>query len=174
MQVKKILAAAAVAALGLGAVNANAAQVQSTFQVSMTITSICAVTTAPTNINLGTYAAQAAAISQTTGNSTTFKVNCSNKTPFSVGLAPSNGNASGVGAMSATGVTDTVPYKLYSDAILSTAWGNTTGTGGNVQTGTGGGMATSKAVSFTAYAQATSADFAPATYTDTVTVNVNY
>lgn len=180
MQIKNILAAAAAAGLSMVAVgNAQATTISPapTFQVTMTITSACAVTTAPGNINLGSFVAQSAAISQSTGNSTTFKVNCSKGTSFNVGLAPSSGNggtANGTGNMkgAASGNADLVPYALYQDSGLTTAWGNTTGT--NTESGTGNGMASGKAISFTAYAQATSADFTPDTYSDTVTVNVNY
>ncbi|TAN11008.1 MAG: SCPU domain-containing protein [Burkholderiaceae bacterium] len=178
MQVKNFIAAAAVVALGFGAVSAQATTVKSSFQVQMTITSVCAVTSAPTPslINLGTFAATTTALTTANG-STTFKVNCSNKTPFYVGLAPSNANTLGVGAMSGTGGnTDKVPYTLYQDAGFSTVWGNTatSSSAGNGESGTGAGMASANAVSFIAYVQATSSDYKPDIYTDTVTVNVNY
>ncbi|QDL35984.1 spore coat U domain-containing protein [Rhodoferax sediminis] len=160
---------------GAGAGAAHAGLATSTFQVQMTITASCAVTTAPTNINLGSVAAQTTAVTQTGSN--TFKVNCSKSTPFYIGLAPSNANTAGAGVMSGTGSNgDKVPYTLYQDAGFGTVWGNTATSlaVGNGKSGTGAGMASGNAVSFTAYAKATSADFTPDTYTDTVTVNVNY
>jgi spore coat protein U-like protein len=179
MQVKNFIAAAAVVALGAGAVgSAQAANppATATFNVTMTITSACAITTAPTNINLGSFAATTTALTTASG-STTFKVNCSNRTPFTVGLAPSsvnsgdsNGNGNMAGAI--TGNTDKVPYTLHQTSATGPAWGNTVGT--NTVAGTGAGMAAGNAKSFTAYAQATNADFAPDSYSDTVTVNVNY
>ncbi|OOG54790.1 spore coat protein U domain-containing protein [Polaromonas sp. C04] len=172
---KQLFAKLALIALGAGAAAAHAGLATSTFQVQMTITSSCSVTTAPTNINLGSVVAQTAAVTQT-GN-TTFKVNCSKSTPFFIGLSPSNNNTVGAGVMSGTGSNaDKVPYTLYSDSGYSIAWGNTATSSsvGNGKSGTGAGMASGNAVSFTAYAKATSADFTPDTYTDTVTVNVNY
>lgn len=173
---KQLIAKLALVALGAGAVAAHAGLVTSTFQVTMTINSSCLVTTAPTNINLGTVTATTTAVNQNSSN--TFKVNCSNKTPFYIGLSPSNANTAGAGVMSGAivGNTDKVPYQLYSNAGLTTVWGNTatTTTVGNGMSGTGAGMAAANAVSFTAYAKAVNADFQPDTYTDTVTVNVNY
>ena len=168
---KQLIAKLAIIVLGAVAGAAQTGTATSTFQVTMTITSSCAVTTAPTNISLGSAVAQTAAV--TNNSSNTFKVSCSNKTPFTVGLAPSNANTSGLGAMSGTGSnTDKVPYQLYSNSGLTTVWGNTIGT--NTMASTGAGMAASKGVQFTAYAQAVNADFAPDSYADTVTVNVNY
>ena len=171
---KQLFAKLALIALAAGAAAAHAATATSTFQVQMTITSSCAVTTAPTNINLGSFVATTSTLTTATG-STTFKVNCSNKTPFTVGLAPSAGNggtAVGTGNMLGGTNGDKVPYTLYSNSGLTTAWGNTAGT--NTVAGIGAGMASTNAASFTAYAKATSADFAPDSYADTVTVNVNY
>jgi len=172
---KQLIAKLALVAVAAGAfATAQATTATSSFQVQMTITSSCAVTTAPGNINLGSFVATSSALTTASGN-TTFKVNCSNKTPFTVGLAPSAGNggtANGTGSMLGATNGDKVPYTLYSNSGLTTVWGNTPGT--NTMAGTGGGMASGKAVSFTAYAQATSADFAPDSYADTVTVNVNY
>lgn len=175
---KQLIAKLALVAMAAGAVAAHAASpATATFQVQMTITSSCAVTTAPTNINLGSVVATSTAVNQ--NGSTTFKVNCSNKTPFNVGLAPSaanGGTANGTGNMLGAANGDKVPYTLYSNAGLTTVWGNTATSlaVGNGMAGTGGGMASGKAVSFTAYAQAVNADFAPDSYADTVTVNVNY
>ena len=176
---KQLIAKLAFIALAAGAVGAHAANppATATFQVTMTINSACSVTTAPTNINLGTVTATTTAVNQ--NGSTTFKVNCSNKTPFFIGLAPSAANGggnAGTGNMLGAANGDKVPYTLYQDAGFTTVWGNTatSSSKGNGMSGTGGGMAASKAVSFTAYAQAVNADFAPDSYADTVTVNVNY
>ena len=174
---KQLIAKLALVAMAAGAVAAQATTVSPapTFKVTMTITSTCAVTT-PGDISLGSVVAQTTAVTQT-GN-TTFKVNCSKGTAFYIGLAPSNASTAGAGTMSGAivGNTDKVPYTLYSDSGYSTVWGNTATSSavGNGKSGTGLGMASANAVSFTAYAKATNADFTPDTYTDTVTVNVNY
>lgn len=173
MQVKNILAAAAVAALGFGIGSAQATSLTTTFQVQMTITSSCKALTAPGNINLGSVVATASAVTQN-GNST-LNVYCSKNTPFTVGLATSSANGggnAGTGFMKGTTYGDLVPYSLSNVSAGGAAWGNTTGTGANVVTGTGLGMAT--AVPLTIYAQATNANFSPDTYADTVTVNLTY
>lgn len=98
----------------------------------------------------------------------------SDQTPYYIGLAPSNSASTGAGAMHGTGGnTDTVPYQLSSTAGPSgTVWGNTatTTTVGNGVSGTGTGANQSISV----YATVPSANYTPDSYTDTVTVNVNY
>lgn len=155
---------------------AHAAPVATTFRIQMTITSSCAVTTPPGDINLGAVAARSGVVNVNGGN--TIKVNCTKNTPFFIGLAPSDGNRNGQGTMHGAlgGNTDKVPYRLYSNAGLTRAWGNTaTRTRrGNGVAGTGAGMAAVNAVSFPAYAKVTNVDFRPDRYADTVTVRVQY
>ena len=175
---KQFIAKLVLLALAATAGAAHADVATSTFKVKLAITKTCAVTTAAADIDLGSVAATATAVNKN-GN-TTLKVNCSKSTPFFIGLAPSAANGgtdNGTGAMSGTGSnTDKVPYTLYSDAGMTTVWGNTATTtaAGNGRSGTGAGMAVGKEVSFTAYAKATNVDFTPDSYIDTVTVNVNY
>ena len=142
-----------------------------TFQVTMTIQKACTVTAgAPSNIALGTVAATATNVA---GNNT-ISVNCSKTTPYFIGLAPSNASTGGAGQMSGTGANaDKVGYQLRSTAGTSgTIWGNTAtaSTVGNGVAGTGTGANQTHTV----YVTVPSANFTPDTYTDTVTVNVNY
>lgn len=173
----KMRYAALVAAVMAGAVAMNASATTATgqFTVTLIVQKTCAVnTTAASNISLGTVNAGTA----TTVQSGAFSVNCSNTTPFFVGLAPSNSNTTGAGILSgSTGNAATIAYQLYQDSSGTTVWGNTatTTSAGNGKSGTGAGMAANKAVSFTAYANATgSTDVQPDTYKDTVTINVNF
>ena len=140
------------------------------FTVSATVIKECQVTAgAASNINLGTVPSTATNI---TGHNS-ISVSCTSTTPYYIGLSPSNGNSAGAGVMSGTGSnTDKVPYQLYSNTGLSTPWGNTaTSTSvGNGASGTGTGSAQSIPV----YAKAPSANYTPDSYSDTVTVNVNY
>lgn len=143
----------------------------STFQVTMTVQAACTVTAgAPSNIALGTVASTATNVA---GNNT-IAVNCSKSTPYYIGLAPSNANTAGAGTMAGTGAnTDKIAYQLRSTAGTSgTVWGNTaTATSvGNGIAGTGTGASQSHTV----YVTVPSANFTPDTYTDVVTVNVNY
>lgn len=139
------------------------------FTVSATVDKACLVTA--NTIDLGTVPSTAANIT----SSGTLGVTCSNGTPYYVGLAPSNGSSTGAGTMKGTlsGNTDLVPYQLRSTAGLGgTPWGNTaTSTSvGNGVAGTGSGLSQPKTV----YVTAPNANFRPDSYSDTVTVNVNY
>jgi Uncharacterized secreted protein len=175
MLLKKSLLVAALLATSAIGTTAAATVATGNFTVSLKVNSTCAVnTTAASNISL---AAVNAGVTTATLPGT-FSVNCSNKTPFNVGLAPSNNSTTGVGALAGTaGNSATIAYALYQDAGGATPWGNTATSSakGNGESGTGAGMATAKAQSFTVYANATgSTDVQPDTYTDTVTINVNY
>ncbi|SIT43691.1 Spore coat protein U [Paraburkholderia ribeironis] len=139
------------------------------FVASATVQKACVVTA--NNVNLG--AVPSTAVNTTASN--TLSVTCTNGTPFFVGLAPSNGNTAGAGVMKGTrsGNTDQVPYQLSSTpGPGGTPWGNTatSTTAGNGKAGSGSGLAQS----LTVYATAPSANYTPDSYSDTVTVNVNY
>lgn len=175
MMFKKTLLAAAMIAFGGFAMTASAGVANGTFNVSLTVNKTCLVnTTGASNITLTAVNAGAT----TAILPGTFTVNCSNKTPFNVGLAPSNSNTAGAGTLAGTGGNlATIAYGLFQDSAGLTPWGNTAtaSTVGNGESGLGGGMAAAKAVSFTAYANATgSTDVQPDTYKDTVTINVNF
>ncbi len=177
---RRITIRLALTTLSVGmAVAAHAGQSMSTFQIRLKIRPSCKVSAPPANINLGSAAATSAAVNRT--GSTTFKVNCSRKTPFYIGMRPSAANGgtnSGTGHMKGvtSGNADKVLYTLYSDAALTTVWGNTATSSsvGNGMAGTGAGMAPADAVKFTAYAQVTGADFRPDHYRDAVRVTVHY
>ncbi|QDL35980.1 spore coat U domain-containing protein [Rhodoferax sediminis] len=138
------------------------------FLVSANVSNSCSVTA--TNIDLGSVAA--AVVNSAVPGTGTIKVTCPSSTVYTVGLLPSalnGGTASGTGNMSGviSGNTDKVPYQLYSDAGYTKVWGNV---GTNTVAGTGTGLAQP----YTVYPKAPSANYTPDTYSDTVTVNVNY
>ncbi|MDR3452689.1 MAG: spore coat U domain-containing protein [Rhodoferax sp.] len=142
------------------------------FTVMATVIKQCQVTAGATsNINLGTVPSTAT----NTSGTNNISVSCTSTTPYYIGLSPnSTASTTGAGTMSGTigGNTDKVPYQLYSNAGLSAVWGNTaTSTSvGNGVSGTGTGLAQSIPV----WAKAPSANYTPDSYSDTVTVNVNY
>lgn len=143
------------------------------FLVSATVTKSCTVTAgAASDIQIGPSSGVAANSGSNSGTNS-IKVICPVGIPYFVGLTPSNNNTSGAGVMSGTGANiDKVPYQLKSLSDSGPIWGNTatsTVVGNGVfNTGTGA------AQSINVFALAPSANFTPDSYTDTVTVIVNY
>lgn len=144
------------------------------FKVQATVIKDCKVTTA-SDVNLGSQPANEINIP---GNSN-IGVTCTKTTPYNIGLAPKTpnpiGNTNGGGFLNGTGGnTDKVPYQLRSAVGTNgKKWGNngsTIGTLTNGVTGTGSGAEQLNNV----YVTVPSADFKPDTYTDTVTIHVNY
>jgi len=165
-QVKTAALFAVVACGTFGATSAHAGTATDAFDVSVTITAACSVTAgSASDIDLGSHASTATDL----GNSSDITVKCSNTVPYRVNLAPSNGASTGAGELDPAGSSpDAVPYQLRSAAGTSgTVWGNTSTNG---VTGTGSGADQT----LTVYATAASANYAPDTYSDTVTVTVNY
>lgn len=104
--------------------------------------------------------------------STTIGVTCSRPTPYTVALTPSNNNTAGAGAMLPTivGNTDTVAYRLYSDANRTVPWGGQVGTNTLQRTGDG----TAQALSVYGRVLGAAVNVTPDAYSDTVTVTVRY
>ena len=139
-----------------------------TLAVEANVVNACTVD-ADATLDLGTVAAASTNLS----GSSTIRVTCPPGTAYFVGLAPSNGSSVGAGVMSGTGTNaDRVPYQLRSGSSTGPIWGNTATTTnvGNGVAGTGNGAPQSLPV----HVSVPSANYAPDTYADTVTVNVNY
>src|SRR5262249_49171464 len=136
----------------------------STFTVQISITASCTINSAST-LNFGTQGVLTANVDQTS----TIQVQCTNTTPYNIGLDAGTGSGATVATRKMTSGGATVSYTIYSDSGRTTVWGNTIGTDTVSATGSGA------AQSYTAYgrvpAQTTPA---PGTYTDTVTVTVTY
>lgn len=133
------------------------------FNVNVTLTAACVISNVQ-NLNFGSQGVLTADVDQTS----TFSVQCTNTTPYTVGL--DNGSTSGATAAArkmANG-SATVTYTLYSDSGRTTVWGNTTADW-VASAGTGVTQV------FTVYgrvpAQSTPA---PGSYSDTVKVTVTY
>lgn len=139
-----------------------------TLTATATVRNACTVATS--NLTLGTVAATSTAIA----GSTSLSVTCPSGTAYYIGLAPSNGNTAGAGVLAGTGGnTDKPAYQLRSTSGSSgTVWGNTATTTsvGNGVAGTGTGAAQNRTV----YVTMPNANYKPDTYSDTVTVSVNY
>ncbi|WP_348629917.1 spore coat U domain-containing protein [Mesorhizobium sp. M7D.F.Ca.US.004.03.1.1] len=132
--------------------------------VQMTITASCTISSAST-LNFGSSGVIAANVDQTS----TVQVQCTNTTPYNIGLDAGTGSGATVAARKMTNGASTITYSLYSDSGRTTVWGSTIGTNTVSATGTG------SAQSFTVYGRVpTQSTPAPAAYTDTVTVTVTY
>ncbi|MFN4038658.1 MAG: spore coat U domain-containing protein [Erythrobacter sp.] len=161
-----LASAASIAAASPAMANSSTAQ----FEVRLQIQAACSVVAgAASDIDLGAQASTATALS---GNSD-ITVNCSRNTPYFIGLLPSNANANGAGIMTAAGSADDVPYQLRSAAGTSgTIWGNTASSSGVGNGVAGVGIGADQTIPV--YVTVDSANFTPASYSDIVTVAVNF
>ena len=141
-----------------------AATATSTFTVQVTIASSCTINSAST-LNFGSQGVLTAAVNQTS----TLQVQCTNTTPYNIGLDAGTGTGATVAVRKLTSGANTINYSLYQDSGHATVWGNTVGTNTVAATGNGASQ------SYTVYGQISAQTTpAPATYTDTITVTVTY
>src|SRR5436190_8055201 len=102
------------------ATQAHASSTTSTFTVQVTVTSSCVINSAST-LNFGSQGVLTANVDQTT----TLQVQCTNTTPYNIGLDAGTGSGATMAARKMTSGGATVTYSLYSDSGHSTVWGNT-------------------------------------------------
>lgn len=140
------------------------------FTVSANVIKSCKVGVSASTLDFGSVLNTTTNVSAT-GNGL-INVTCSNGTHYIVGLQTTDGSA-GTGYMTSATSADKVPYALYQDPARATPWGNSgTGPGnpGNEVSGTGNG----NTQALTVYGNVPSANYAPGTYRDIVTVSVTY
>lgn len=155
---------ALVTALSLVGPSANASTSTGTFTATITVQANCQVISTNT-LNFGTQNI----LTANTDASATFAVQCTNTTPYNIGLDAGTTSGGTVTTRLMTNGSATVSYKMYSDASHSTNWGNTVGT--DTVAGTGNGSSQTLTIYGRVPVQATPV---PATYNDTVTVTVTY
>ena len=145
-------------------------QNQFPFKVQATVVNACKINTT-SNVILGSHPANKTNF--TGSNNEAINMTCTNGALYNIGLAPSNGDINGRGVMTDTeSKTYKLPYQLLSNPA-GTIWGNNgnsyaTLTNGVIGTGNG------NAQTHTVHVTVPSADVKPASYSDTVTINVNY
>ena len=134
------------------------------FTVQATVTPQCFVSASPlnfgNNVGLLTTAVNA---------TTTLGVQCSNGTPYNVGLNGGQNSGGNINARRMVLGANSIAYQLYQNSARSTVWGNTISN--NTVAGTGSGNTQSLTVYGSVPAQTTP----PAgTYNDTIIVSVTY
>lgn len=140
---------------------AVAATVATTFDVVATVNSTCSITNAP-NLAFGLYDPTSGAVLNGT---TTITIRCTKNTDYELYITPASGARIMVGAPTA----DNLPYELYSDPGRTAVF----------QSAAGGPKVTSLSgttdIDTIVYGQIpASQDVAIGTYTQTVTVTVDY
>jgi spore coat protein U-like protein len=135
------------------------------FTVQIRILDACSVGT-PASLDFGSQSALTANQDQTTS----IQVTCSLTTPYHIGLDQGlNGASVSTRKMKGATSADTVTYALYRDTLRTANWGNT------VSTDTIDAIGTGLPISHTVYGRVPSQTTPrPDTYTDTITVTVNY
>ncbi|TDK26078.1 spore coat U domain-containing protein [Luteimonas aestuarii] len=162
----RILAATFALLAGTFATSAFAQSASTTFDVTLTITSVCTIDTpAATDVAFGSHPSTATAI-EAVGQ---LNVNCTPGTAYAIALdAGLNAGGGGIASRAMANNGDLVPYQLYQDAGRSIVWGDT------IDTNTVAGIGNGAVQQFPVYGLVPSANFPAASYVDTVTATITY
>ena len=161
---KMKLALGLLAGLAIVAGGADAATTTTTFQVRMTIQADCRIVSA-SDLDFGT----SGVISANVDVNSTLNVQCTNTTPYNIGLNAGIGAGATVAVRLMTLAGATIQYSLYTTAARTIVWGNTVGT--DTVAATGNGASQLYTIFGRVPPQTTPA---PGLYTDTVTVTVTF
>src|SRR5712691_12114658 len=107
----------------LGAAAVHAATATSNFTVRIVINAQCLVASAST-LDFGTTGVLSTNVDQTS----TIQVQCTNTTPYNIGLDAGTGTGATVSVRKLINGGNTINYSLYTDAGHTSVWGNTIGT----------------------------------------------
>lgn len=144
---------------------AIAATATGQFQVTLTLQAECRLTSA-SDLAFGT----SGVIQSTISASSAIGVQCTNTTPYNIGLSAGAGSGATVTTRKMTaGSGATVNYSLYRDSAHTQVWGNTVNT--DTASGTGNGAVQTLTVYGSVPVQTTPA---AGNYSDTVQVTVTY
>lgn len=159
----------AVAALGIASLasgqSARAATATTTFPVTATVLTACAVTADP--LAFGNYDPTSATPLE---QSATLSVLCTVGTSFTVGLNAGATSGATVSTRQMSDGSNVLDYSLYSDSGHTTNWGNTPGSDTPAAT-----VAPVLPTELTVYGRVPAEqNVPPGPYADTITVTVNY
>jgi spore coat protein U-like protein len=131
----------------------------------MTIQAQCTLQSVSSSLQFGTQGVLASAVAAQAA----IGVQCTNTTPFNVGLSAGSGSGATVANRLMTGGSATVSYSVYHDASHTQVWGVTSGTDTLASTGTGAVQ------NFNLYGQVGAQTTpAPGSYSDTLAVTITY
>jgi len=157
--------------LAIAAGPAAATTTTQTFSVQLQIQAQCVINSTAT-LNFGSAGVLGGALGTTnTDQTTSVSVQCTNTTPYNVGLdaGTTTGGSTTTRLLLNASTSETIQYKLYTNSGHTTNWGNAVGTDTVSGTGTGSSQ------SFTIYGRVPPQSTpTPGTYADTVTVTVTY
>jgi spore coat protein U-like protein len=164
------VAAAVGSLLVVGSLNAATVTPSPTFQVTATVPAICRATAS--TLAFGTYTQGNGDVDSTS----TVSVRCTRNTGFTVGLNAGATGGATVTTRSMLSGAEPLAYSLFRDAGRTQNWGQTIGT--DTVAGTGAGIAPANAVALTVYGRIVDStanqNALAGTYTDTITVTVEY
>jgi spore coat protein U-like protein len=146
-----------------------AADATTTFNVLITITAACDISTsAPTSVNFGAQPSTASNVD----NEGALNVICTPSAAYTIALDDGQNSTGGAAGRRMSDGSGFVPYQLYRDAGRTAAdvWGSTGGSGGNVYSGTGNGTVQSLPV----YGRVPSTNFPAGSYSDVITATITY
>ncbi len=143
----------------------SASTATTTFPVTATVLGVCSVSAS--SLDFGNY--DPTSVTDLDA-STTLDVLCTIGTSFTVGLSAGTASGATVTTRAMTNGGDTLDYALYQDAGRTTNWGNTPGADTPASA-----IAGLTATSYTVYGRvAQGQNVAAGSYSDTITVTVNY
>lgn len=161
-------AAAGLAVLGAGLLLPSGAAAQTStgqLRVTLAVQAECKLTST-SDLAFGTTGVIQSAVAATG----TIGLQCTNTTPYSIGLNAGTGSGATVAARRMTsGSGAHITYEIYRDSARTLIWGDTVNS--NTVSGTGNGAVQTVTVFGRVPVQTTPA---AGTYTDTVTVTVTY
>jgi spore coat protein U domain-containing protein, fimbrial subunit CupE1/2/3/6 len=141
-----------------------AATTGTTFQVSATVGNSCSATAS--NLSFGAYDPLSILPNDATS---TITVQCTLLTTYDVGMDAGTGSGASVSTRKMTKSSETLSYSLYRDATRLLVWGNT------VSSDTVQGVGTGLSVPYTVYGRIPAGqNVSPGTYTDTISVTINF
>jgi len=156
----------ALVALAVGCNSATAGTNTGTLTVTASVAAVCIIGNA--TLAFGAYNPTSG--TATTANATTT-LTCTLGTPYNIGMSPGAGTGATVTLRIMTSGTNTLGYKLFQNAALTTNWGNTVGT----DTYSNTSSTSSLTQTITIYGQIPASEAAAVgSYTDTVTMTVTF